>query len=67
MEGVTNDGWQYLDDNLIDACYRAPPEWIYLMRRITIAAKYVRVVTQGDVLMEEDTEEESESEEDDLD
>ena len=30
-----------------------------MMRRITISAKYVRVVTQGDVLMEEEDTKES--------
>ena len=64
----TNDGWNYLDDDLITAFYRAPLEWISLMRRIAVVAEYVREETQGEVSMEEersDEEEDTELEEDD--
>ena len=43
LEGVTDDGWQYLSDDLISACYRDPPEWISLMRRIMVVTEYVVV------------------------
>ena len=73
-EGVTDNEWQYIDDYLIIAFYKAPPKWISMMRRIAVAAEYVTTATQGDVLMEEeisneeeDTEEESDSEDSNLD
>ena len=54
LDGVTDDGWKYMDDNLIVACYHAPPEWIPLMKRIAVSAEYVRATTQGDVSIEEE-------------
>ena len=73
LEGVTNDGWYYLNDNLIVAYYRAPLEWISLMKRIAVVVEYGRAAKWGDVSMEEeiseeeeeDTKEEIESKEDD--
>ena len=44
LEGVTDDGWQHLDDELITTCYHAPCEWIPLMKRIAVAADYVQEV-----------------------
>ena len=41
IDGMTDDGWKHLDDNLIDSCYRAPPKWIPLLKRITVAADYI--------------------------
>ena len=66
LEGVIDDGWKYLDDDMIIACYIAPLEWISLMRRIAIVAKYVRAVAQGDVLMEEERSKEEEEEDEDI-
>ena len=43
LEELTDDGWKYLEDDLIATCYRGRPEWISHMRRITVAAEYVRV------------------------
>ena len=54
LEGVIDDGCQYLDDELITACYHAPPEWIPLMKRIDVVAEYVRAPVQGDVVMDDD-------------
>ena len=67
LEGVTDDGWQYLDDDLIIACYHAPPQWIPLMKRIVVATEYVRAATQGDISTEDDNtsnEEDTKSKED---
>ena len=60
LEGVTDDGWKFLDDDLIAACYRDPPEWISLVRRIAIVAEYARATSQGDVSMEEESFDEEE-------
>ena len=54
LNGVTNDGWQYHDDDLSTTCCHAPPEWIPLMRRIIVDVEYVQETTQGDVPMEEE-------------
>ena len=54
LEGVTDNGWKHLNNDLIVACYHAPVEWIPLMRRIAVATEYVRAVAQGDVLVEEE-------------
>ena len=66
LEGFTNDGWNYLDDNLINACYRSPPKCISLMRMIVVDVEYVREVAQGDMHMEEEdgTKEDREYEDD---
>ena len=65
LEGVTNDGWWYLDDDMIIAYYRAHLEWIFLMRRIVIVVEYVSAVTQGDVQMDKHiSNEEEDSDED---
>ena len=45
LEGVTDDGWHYLEDDLIIACYHSPPKWIPLMKRIAVIAEYVRAAT----------------------
>ena len=45
MKGVTNDGWKYIDDDLIVACDIYHLEWISLMRRITFVVEYVIAVT----------------------
>ena len=44
LEGVTDDGWQHLDNDLIFACYRSPPEWISLVRRIMVVVEYIKPV-----------------------
>ena len=45
LDGVTDDSWKYLDDDLITTCYHAPLEWIPLMRRIGVTTEYVRATT----------------------
>ena len=60
LEGVIDDGWWYLDDDLIIACYRSPPEWIALMWRIAVDFENVIETTEGDVLMEEESSDEEE-------
>ena len=60
LEGVTDDGWQYLDDNLIAACYRAPLEWLSQMRRIVVVVVYVKAVARGFIPMEEESSNEEE-------
>ena len=69
LEGVTDDGWQYLYNDLIAMCYRAPMEWISVMRRIVVSLEYVRAETHGDVSMEEESSdgEDTESEEEEED
>ena len=54
LKEITDNEWKYLDDDMIIICYRSPPKWIYLMRRITIPTEYVRTMMQFDVLMEEE-------------
>ena len=36
-EGVTDDSWQHLDDDLITSFYHAPLEWIPRIKRIAVA------------------------------
>ena len=75
LEGVTNDVWQHLDDDMIYSCYCMPLEWIPLMKRIAVAIEYVQAATQGDASMEDEEksneeealEEETKSEEEDDD
>ena len=62
LEGVTDDGWKHLDYDLITSCYHGPHEWIPLMKRIVVAAEYVRAMTWGDVPMEDEYESEEETE-----
>ena len=45
MKGVTNDGWKYIDGDLIIACGKYHLELISLMRRITFVVEYVIAVT----------------------
>ena len=53
LEGVIDDGWKYLDQDLIASCYHAPHEWVPLTRRILVAAEYVQPVALGDVSMDD--------------
>ena len=48
LEGVMDDGWQNLDQDLIASCYHAPHKWVPLMRRIVVAAEYVWATARGD-------------------
>ena len=63
LKGVMDDGWQHLDQDLIASCYHAPHDWVPLMRRIAVAAKYVWVAALGDVSMDDDVAEEEDSSE----
>ena len=65
MDGVTDDGWKYLDDDMIIACYKSLSEWISQMRRMAVAAEYIRATTQGDMSMEEEISNEEEDTEED--
>ena len=65
MDGVTDDKWQYLDDDVISVWYRTPPG-ISLMRTIAVVAEYVRALEQGDVPMEEESSNEEEESDEDI-
>ena len=62
-QGISNDGWNHLDNDLIASIHSVPLEWTSVMRRMVIACDYFRWVARGDLPTEGD--EPSEEEDDD--
>ena len=65
-EGISNDRWKHLYNELITVIHSVPLEWTSVMRRMAIAYDYFRQATQGD-LPAEDNESSEEEDDDDTD
>ena len=61
VDGVSEDGWQHLSNDVIASIHSFPLEWTSVMRRMDVAYDYFRRATRGDL----PTEDESSKEDDD--
>ena len=61
-EGISDDGWQRLYNELITAIHNVPLEWTFVMRRMVVACDYFHQAARGDLPAEDD---ESSKEDDD--
>ena len=60
-DGISDDGWQHLNNDLITAIHIFPPEWTSVMRWVAVAYDYLRRAMRSDI----PTEDESSKEDDD--
>ena len=55
--GVSDDGWQHLRNDVIASIHSFPPDWTPVMRRITVACDYFRRAARGDLPAEDESSE----------
>ena len=60
-DGISDDGWQHLNNDLIAAIHSFPLEWTSVMRNMVMAYDYLHQATRGDLR----TKDESSKEDDD--
>ena len=61
-DGVSNDGWQHLSNDVIASIHSFPLEWTSMMRKMAVACDYFRREARGDLPIED----ESSMEDDDI-
>ena len=63
-DGIYDDGWQHLNNELIAAIHSFPLEWTSMMRRMAVTYDYFHRVAQGDIPAEYDGYSEEEDDDD---
>ena len=65
-DGISNDSWQHLNNDLIASIHMFPPEWTFMMiRRVVVACNYLCQEARGDLLVEDESSEEDDDTEPD--
>ena len=57
-DGIYDDGWQHLNNDMITSIHSFPLEWTSVMRRVVVACDYLRRVVRGDLPTEDESSEE---------
>ena len=58
-DGISNDGWQHLNNDMIASIHIFPPEWTSVMRRMAMACEYFRRAVRGDLPAEDESSKEN--------
>ena len=65
IDGISDDGWQHLSNDLIASIHSFPLEWTSVMRRVAMACDYLCRAARGDLPVEDESSEEDDDTEPD--
>ena len=57
-DGISDDGWQHLNNDMIASIHSFPPEWTPVLRRVVVVYDYLRLEARGDLPGEDESSEE---------
>ena len=63
--GISDDGWKHLSNELIAAVHSFPLEWTSVMRKMDVACDYLCQAVRGDLPAEDESFEEDDDNESD--
>ena len=58
VDGIFDDGWKHLSNDVIASIHSFPLEWTSVMRRMAMACEYFCQAVRGNLLVEDESFEE---------